>query len=55
MAYCSTPAEGLQSNGCSATKYYVLTIFMAEVEQLNYKGIGIGLSWQVGLLPDTKR
>lgn len=28
---------------------------MAEVEQLNDKGIGIGHSWQVGMLPDTKR
>lgn len=55
MAYCSTPAEGLQSNGCRATKYHILIIFMAEVEQLNYKGIGIGHSWKAGMLPDRKR
>lgn len=55
MAYCSTPAEGLQPNACTTTKYHILSIFMAEVEQLNYKGIGTGHSWKAGMLPDTKR
>lgn len=47
MAYCSTPAEGLQSLGCSAKKIpYFDVVFMAEVEQLNYKGAGIGdVNW----------
>lgn len=46
--------------GCSPMptwlkKYHILSIFMAEVEQLNYKGIGTGHSWKTGMLPDTKR